>query len=74
MTLTALLDRFDHLLTAVSPVGFTVLGVASAYYVAFSYGVGVIALTFGKEGVAQVRSLSPVRPNGPQLSPYPQTS
>lgn len=54
MSLTLMLDRIDHLITSISPIGFAAVGVASCYYVAFSYGIGVVALTFGTEGVAQV--------------------
>lgn len=55
MSTIALLDRMDRALTAASPVAVAMLGISSTYYVAFSYGLGVIALLFGKEGASQVR-------------------
>ncbi len=54
MSLSVLLDRFDRTITRTAPLGLSVLGVSSVYYIAFSYGLGVIALVFGKDGATQV--------------------
>ena len=44
----------DRALTAASPIAVGVIGVASLYYVAFSYGLGIIILLSGREGAIQV--------------------
>lgn len=49
MNAISVLDRFDRTLTRISPVALGVLGTASAYYIAFSYGVCVVILVIGKE-------------------------
>lgn len=54
MSVMSALDRFDRTLTRLSPVALGVLGTASAYYIAFSYGVGVIVLVLGREEATQL--------------------
>lgn len=54
MSLSVLLDRVDRALTRTAPLGMSILGISSVYYIAFSYGLGVIALIFGKDGATQV--------------------
>ena len=49
MNVVSVLDQFDRSLTRLSPVALGVLGTASAYYIAFSYGAGVVVLVLGKE-------------------------
>ena len=49
MNVINVLDQFDRSLTRLSPIALGVLGTASAYYIAFSYGVGVVVLVLGKE-------------------------
>ncbi len=49
MSVTVVLEPVDRLITRVSPFGLGVLGASCAYYVAFSYGVGVFVLVLGKE-------------------------
>jgi len=56
------LDRVDLAYTRVCPLGVGVFGVAAVYYVAFSYGLGVIALVFGKEGATQVLGVASTSP------------
>ena len=51
------LDRMDRGLTAASPVAVAVIGIASLYYVAFSYGLAVVGLLFGRDSVTQVSPL-----------------
>lgn len=48
------LNRLDRTLTAASPLALAVIGVSSLYYVAFSYGLAVVGLLFGKDSVTQV--------------------
>ena len=48
------MDRMDRAVTAASPVAMAVIGVTSLYYVAFSYGLAVVGLLFGRESVTQV--------------------
>ena len=47
-------DRLDRSVTALSPVVVTAFGIFSLYYVAFSYGLFVIALAGGKRGITGV--------------------
>lgn len=54
--LIVVVDRMDHAITTMSPLVVSVLGVTSVYYVAFSYGLGVIALLYGRNGASQVVS------------------
>ena len=54
MSVMSALDRFDRALTRLSPVALGVLGTASAYYIAFSYGAAVIVLVLGKEEATQL--------------------
>lgn len=49
MSIAAILDPIDRLLTRASPVTLGVLGASCVYYVAFSYGVGVVVLVLGRE-------------------------
>ena len=49
------LDRMDRALTAASPIAMAMIGVVSMYYVAFSYGLAVVGLLFGRERAGQVR-------------------
>ncbi len=49
MSVAVILDPVDRLITRVSPFALSVLGASCAYYVAFSYGVGVVVLVLGKE-------------------------
>ena len=51
------LDRMDRSITAASPVAVAVIGIASLYYVAFSYGLAVVGLLFGRDSVTQVSSI-----------------
>ena len=51
------LDRMDRALTAASPIAVAMIGVSSMYYVAFSYGLAVVGLLFGRERAGQVRFL-----------------
>ena len=51
---TRALDRLDRTLTAASPVAVAIIGITSMYYVAFSYGLAVVGLLCGREGVTQV--------------------
>ena len=62
MSLMVVLDRVDLAYTRVCPLGVGVFGVAAVYYVAFSYGLGVIALVFGKEGATQVLGVTSTSP------------
>lgn len=48
------LDRMDRGITAASPVAVAVIGITSLYYVAFSYGLAVVGLLFGRDSVTQV--------------------
>ena len=48
------LDRMDRALTAASPIAVAMIGVSSMYYVAFSYGLAVVGLLFGRERAGQV--------------------
>lgn len=48
------LDRMDRTLTAASPIAVAMIGITSVYYVAFSYGLAVVGLLFGKERASQV--------------------
>ena len=50
-----LLDRMDRSLTAASPIAVAMIGISSIYYVAFSYGLAVVGLLFGRERAGQVR-------------------
>lgn len=50
----AAVDRLDRSLTALSPVVVTAFGAFSLYYVAFSYGLFVVALAGGKRGITGV--------------------
>ena len=54
MSVISVLDQIDRTLTQLSPVALGVLGTASAYYIAFSYGVGVVVLVLGKEEATQL--------------------
>lgn len=54
MSVISVLDQVDRTLTRLSPVALGVLGTASAYYIAFSYGVGVVVLVLGKEEATQL--------------------
>lgn len=47
-------DRLDRSLTALSPVAMTAFGAFSFYYVALSYGLFVVALAGGKQGMTHV--------------------
>ena len=51
------MDRMDRSITAASPVAVAVIGIASLYYVAFSYGLAVVGLLFGRDSVTQVSSI-----------------
>ena len=62
MSLMLVLDRMDLAFTRACPLGVGVLGITAVYYVAFSYGVGVIALVFGKDGVTQVLGVATTAP------------
>lgn len=48
------LDRMDRTLTAASPIAVAMIGITSVYYVAFSYGLAVVGLLFGRERAGQV--------------------
>lgn len=48
------LDRMDRTLTAGSPIAVAMIGITSVYYVAFSYGLAVVGLLFGRERAGQV--------------------
>lgn len=48
------IDRLDRSLTTVSPVGLTAFGIFSLYYVSLSYGLLVVALAGGKQGIQSV--------------------
>ena len=50
------LDRTDRTLTAASPIAVAMIGITSMYYVAFSYGLAVVGLLFGRERATQVSS------------------
>ena len=50
------LDRLDRTLTAASPVAVAVIGITSLYYAAFSYGLAVVGLLFGREIATKVSS------------------
>lgn len=50
------LDRMDRTLTAASPIAVAMIGITSVYYVAFSYGLAVVGLLFGRERAGQVSS------------------
>lgn len=52
--LVGAVDRLDRSITALSPVAVTAFGIFSLYYVAFSYGLFVIALAGGKRGITSV--------------------
>lgn len=52
------LDRIDRTFTAASPVAVAMIGVTSMYYVAFSYGLAVVGLLFGREIATQVSTRS----------------
>lgn len=54
MNAISALDRIDQAYLRSSPIGLSVLGATSAYYVAFSYGAGVTFLLLGKERATQL--------------------
>ncbi len=54
MSIALFLDPIDRLITRLSPFGLGILGVSCGYYVAFSYGVGVVMMVLGKEQSAQL--------------------
>lgn len=54
MSIASLLDPFDRVVTRLSPFGLGILGASCGYYVAFSYGVGVVMMVLGKEQSAQL--------------------
>ena len=54
MSVISVLDHLDRIYLRGSPIALSVLGATSAYYVAFSYGTGVIFLLLGKERTAQM--------------------
>ena len=49
-----LIDRLDRILTVVAPLGLTSATITALYYVAFSYGLGVVALAIGKDNTVRV--------------------
>lgn len=51
------LDRMDRTLTAASPIAVAMIGITSVYYVAFSYGLAVVGLLFGRERAGQVSNI-----------------
>lgn len=48
------IDWLDRLLTIVAPLGLTTAAITAIYYVAFSYGLGVVALAIGKDSTVRV--------------------
>lgn len=48
------IDWLDRLLTLVAPLGLTTTTFTALYYVAFSYGLGVVALAIGKDSTVKV--------------------
>lgn len=54
MSTVLAIDWFDRLLTIVAPLGLTTATVTALYYVAFSYGLGVVALAIGKDNTVRV--------------------
>ncbi len=54
MSLALVLDPLDRVVTRLSPFGLGVLGASCGYYVAFSYGVGVLMMVLGKEESAHL--------------------
>ena len=67
-------DRLDRSVTALSPVVVTAFGIFSLYYVAFSYGLFVIALAGGKRGHYQCGSQQWQQSWGFPHLPPPHTS
>jgi hypothetical protein len=50
-----LVDRLDRSVTnIISPIGVTVLGCATLYYTALSYGIVVVAMVGGRTGLARL--------------------
>lgn len=62
MSVISVLDQVDRTLTRLSPVALGVLGTASAYYIAFSYGVGVVVLVLGREEATHLFGNAPNSP------------
>lgn len=54
MTFAAILDPIDRAIMRASPFTLGILGTTCAYYVAFSYGVGVVVMVLGKEESTQL--------------------
>lgn len=54
MTMISVLESIDRVVLRASPFTMGVLGSSCAYYVAFSYGVGVVVLVLGKEESTQL--------------------
>ena len=54
MKFISVLDRVDRAYLRGSPIALAALGATSAYYVAYSYGAGVIFLLLGREKAAQI--------------------
>ena len=54
MSLAAILDPIDRVILRFSPFALGILGATCAYYVAFSYGVGVVVMVLGKEESTQL--------------------
>lgn len=49
-----IVDQVDRLITRASPLALGVLGATSVYYIAFSYGAGVVVLALGKDEATQL--------------------
>ena len=53
-TALQVMDQMDRLITRISPLALGVLGATSIYYVAFSYGAGVVVLAVGRDAATQL--------------------
>lgn len=53
-SLMHVVDQVDRLITRASPLALGVIGATSVYYIAFSYGAGVVVLAVGKDAATQL--------------------